>query len=693
VVIVRSSKDIATPITAKSGSTSSTAATPVTRTTSSPAAVAGGNRDARTTTGMTATASTGTSPRTITSTTPVRSTRSIAEAIAAPAPAPRGRYDVSTRTTRSTQRQAATKRPEKEPAPPASRSGGSATAVTAEANAKNAAEVRASGDTGTSRSIARTVRPERTTAVAGLDRATKEAARTGAVEAPTRTAQTDRSVKTESRSGAQRSTKPVAKAQSQSTSPAATVKDKATASAIPGRQRDASRQIVPRQQAAGSAVVSDAQAGEVSGEGAGQVTINGDNNTIIYGDVYADDSIVNVGGGHYPVPYRVAPRFTLLHHSRFHRYWWSWSWGTYHYYVLDNPWDSCGWIVSVPWRGYWGVTVFHPSYHRRYLFVSIGGYWPTWYRYRRYYWYECHPYRWYGTYVYERPVVEEIHNHYYYQTPAETTVSTEATVDDFSDVRMKMQLEKLQAEVERLKQASDLPDEETATDVNFDQAVQAFLAQDYDEAVIRFRVAMLLAPEDMILPFAYSQVLFAKGEYAAAAGTLRAALNQLPQDEDKRTVFYPRGLYEDEAVLNAQVDALLAALVNDPTNPDLNLLYAYHMLGLGRIENVPNPLAIAAVDPANQIAVGVLRELLEKVKADREALDSGDIAEPVGNNASSHVVVPAGTRAAPLPADAETVPVKVPGSGPMATDLCMPIIHGGRGGFGSVALGCVGRAG
>ena len=409
---------------------------------------------------------------------------------------------------------------------------------------------------------------------------------------------------------------------------AAAAKSDPVASAVPGRSRDASRQALPRQKAqAADGLVAGEQSAEVTGDAAGQITINGDNNTIIYGDVYADDSVVSIGGGHYPAPYRVHPHFTLFRHRHFHDRWWYWP--RSHWYILRNPWDSCGWVISVPWHNYWGVTMFYPSYHRRYVFFSVGGYWPSWYRYRRYYWYGCHPYRWYGTYVYDRPVVEEIHNHYYYETPAQTTVTTNAAVDDFSDVRTKLRLEQLEAELERLKQAGDLPNEANAADINFEQAVEAFVQKEYDQAVLKFRVAMILEPDDMILPFAYSQALFAQGEYEAAASVLRTVLNQVPQDEDKQTVFYPRGLYDDEKVLNTQVDALLAALVSDPTNPDLNLLYGYHMLGLGRLDNVANPLAIAAVDPANATAVVTLTSLLEKVKADRAEMDSKDIAQPV----------------------------------------------------------------
>jgi tetratricopeptide (TPR) repeat protein len=220
--------------------------------------------------------------------------------------------------------------------------------------------------------------------------------------------------------------------------------------------------------------------------------------------------------------------------------------------------------------------------------------------------------------------VQEVHNHYY-ETPVETTVATTQPYDDFSDVRMKLQVEKLEQEIERLKEANDLPNEATAADANFEQAVQAFGTGQYEEAILKFRVAMILDPDDMILPFAYSQALFANSDHEASVAVLRTILNQMPRDEDKETVFYPRGLYEDETLLNAQIDGLLAAIVAKPTDPDLNLLYAYHMLGTGQLDKAVNPLAIAAQDPANQTSVEILTNLLEKLKAD-EANKAKEVA-------------------------------------------------------------------
>ena len=76
-----------------------------------------------------------------------------------------------------------------------------------------------------------------------------------------------------------------------------------------------------------------------------------------------------------------------------------------------------------------------------------------------------------------------------HQTPA---------TDDFSDVRDKLQREQMQ---KQLDQAKDKPNDATASDRNFAEAVDAFSRGDYNQAVLKFRVAMVLDPQDIILPF------------------------------------------------------------------------------------------------------------------------------------------------------------------------------------------------
>jgi len=64
-----------------------------------------------------------------------------------------------------------------------------------------------------------------------------------------------------------------------------------------------------------------------------------------------------------------------------------------------------------PWFGFRYV---YPYYHRKYIFISLGGYWPFDYCYARYYWYGCHPYYWYGYYPVAQEVQGDTYNYYTY---------------------------------------------------------------------------------------------------------------------------------------------------------------------------------------------------------------------------------------------------------------------------------------
>ena len=78
--------------------------------------------------------------------------------------------------------------------------------------------------------------------------------------------------------------------------------------------------------------------------------------------------------------------------------------GDHHGSYFSFHWSdwSCGRVILAPYDDYYGISYYYPSYHRKYLFVSLGGYWPYSYRYQRYYWYGCHPYYWYGSDVVTR---------------------------------------------------------------------------------------------------------------------------------------------------------------------------------------------------------------------------------------------------------------------------------------------------
>ncbi len=358
-----------------------------------------------------------------------------------------------------------------------------------------------------------------------------------------------------------------------------------------GRRPDGSRSITHKQHSTESS----------------RVNINGNNNNVY----------INSNAAAYPKPYGAGRHHTRVRHSSFghNRHWYDCG----GFFALRWSSSSCGRVVSFGYgrrHHYYGISYYYPSYHRKYVFYSLGGYWPSYYRYRRYYWYGTHPYRWYGSYVIDRPAVYDTYNTYntYNTYTTEAQYSSQAAYssggyDDFSDVREKLRQE-------AAAQTEDSPAAETTADVCFDQAVELFAQGKYEQAVFKLRVAMVLDPEDVILPFAYSQALFAGGDYGSAAAVLREALENQPEDEAQQTVYYPRGLYQDEKVLHQQIDELAKKTSEEAQNADYQLLLGYQLLGAGRLDEAITPLHKALDLDIAEAPSMILIKLLEKIKAD-----------------------------------------------------------------------------
>jgi hypothetical protein len=251
-----------------------------------------------------------------------------------------------------------------------------------------------------------------------------------------------------------------------------------------------------------------------------------------------------------------------------------------------------------------------PRYHRKYIFVTFSGWWPAQYRYMRYYWYGCSPYEWYDYYPVTRDIQSDTYNYYYtdnyyYGSDAGATVVSDGIrpVDHttFQDVRERM-----------AQQAAEEPASETVADTYFEEAVEAFEKGDFDTAAEKFSQASELAPEDVILPFAYAQALFAGEKYTQAAEVLRFALETI--EPENQGVFFPRGLYPDEQTLSEQIEKLSDAVRLSDFESDLQLLLGYQLFGIGETEEAIEPLQQAILDAVNHKAATVLSELLEKIK-------------------------------------------------------------------------------
>ena len=295
-----------------------------------------------------------------------------------------------------------------------------------------------------------------------------------------------------------------------------------------------------------------------------------------------------------------------------------------------------------------GVSYIYPNYHRKYLFVSIGGYWPQEYRYRRYYKYGCHPNTWYGSQPYEYPAVDNsvTNNNYYYAAntqPAaqdyydnssagtygaaypssyvgsyDTSLDISAgssynDYDDYSNVSERLDAEQLRQVEEAME---DAPAEESLADIYFDNAVEAFAGGDYQSAIDATNKAIALAPQDEVLPFTLVQSLFAGGRDTEAAVLLRGIFDSMPRDRE--ALYYPRGLYPDDEVLQKQIQALSRKVDNDPADGDLNLLLAYHLLGTGEIDRAAGPLYKAKLHIDNEVSVAIMEDLLDEARTNEQ---------------------------------------------------------------------------
>jgi len=268
-------------------------------------------------------------------------------------------------------------------------------------------------------------------------------------------------------------------------------------------------------------------------------------------------------------------------------------------------------IVSYSHGWDFSFGFFYPYYHRKYVFVSLGGYWPWDYSCVRYYWYGWHPYYWCGYYPIAREVEGDTYNYYtynYYNNDGASVAYGQESdyippVDHntFADVREKLAREQAEA-----------PDEPTLADNYFESAVRAFEAGNYDVAAEWFAGAMELAPDDMILPYASCQALLANQQYSEAAEVLRTALKKVNPEQEG--IFYPRGLYADDEILFEQIEQLNKEASLLAYDADLQLLLGYQLLGIGELDEAVEPLLFASQDVVNTDAAVTLIELLEKIR-------------------------------------------------------------------------------
>jgi len=287
----------------------------------------------------------------------------------------------------------------------------------------------------------------------------------------------------------------------------------------------------------------------------------------------------------------------------------------YHYHRRHYPshrifywitWPNCCRPICYSWGPRFTFGFFWPYYHRRFIFISLCGYWPD-YDYRRYYWYGWHPYEWYGYYPPGYVIAGPRYNYYYYNTAPQGEGLDEA-----------------QQQLEEKPPAEPAP--ETRADRYFDQAVKAFDVGDYATAKQKFYDAMLISPEDIVLPFAYVQALFASGDYQTAAEALRKAMMKVSPEQEG--VFYPRGLYSDDRTLQQQIQQLEQTVEQNPLNADFELLLGYQLLGISRFDEAAGHLQNARLDASNRQAATALLSVLEKLEETNGSSSDPEPAAP-----------------------------------------------------------------
>ena len=326
-------------------------------------------------------------------------------------------------------------------------------------------------------------------------------------------------------------------------------------------------------------------------------------------------------------------------------------------------WPSFYFTVGYPFGGHYYYDCVYPYYHRKYVFVSLGGWWPYDYDYMRYYWYGYHPYVWYGYYPVATEVGGATNNYYTYNYYNDDGSATTYQNTDSGYASTGPTLAQKRPE----------PKPQTQADTKFEEAVKSFESGDYGVAADKFAKAMELSPEDMILPFAYAQALFADGQYASAAAVLRQALKKVTPE--KEGVFYPRGLYANDDVLFKQIEKLMNKQEEAGDNADLQLLLGYHLLGTGETGYAREPLEQASQNEKNAEAANVLLQLLDKVEKEAKPGDKAgaapqaapgnqtENAPAAASQAAPAVVAPSSTAPETPASEVPTTTEKVPDAG------------------------------
>jgi hypothetical protein len=159
---------------------------------------------------------------------------------------------------------------------------------------------------------------------------------------------------------------------------------------------------------------------------------------------------------------------------------------------------------------------------------------------------------------------------------------------------------------------------ETSTSVAekfFDEGVRMFGNSDYSGAAKKFGAAKYLVPQDKFFAFAYAQAVFASGDYISAAAAVREAISKITPETEG--IFYPRGMYSNEAAIKQQIKTLAEKVELSTDNASLQLLLGYNELGMNNLDNAEAALKIAADDRTNGPAAEALLKLIDRLRTEK----------------------------------------------------------------------------
>jgi tetratricopeptide (TPR) repeat protein len=162
-------------------------------------------------------------------------------------------------------------------------------------------------------------------------------------------------------------------------------------------------------------------------------------------------------------------------------------------------------------------------------------------------------------------------------------------------------------------------------DQQLDSIAQPFYKGDYDKAVLNAEKALNVNPDNSILLFAYSQSLFATGQYDRSATAVRDALTLV--NGKKQDMFYAGSFYGMQGVLNAQINNLEKTTQQQQANPNLQLLLGYQLWGVGRFDEAAAALQSIQKDPVNGLSATFLRGIVEHAQqlVNQNAPEKGQI--------------------------------------------------------------------